>query len=130
MKIIAFQENIMINSFSREEKIALIAIIKFVAGCDGDLTDAELAKFNEIAEEEGFEDFNEIFDEVDRKVHDIDDISGLMKNITEKVRRMEIIRYAVETAVSDGEINSDEADVLDMISGEWDIDLETITGEL
>ena len=45
----------MIKSFSRDEKKALVAILKFIVNADGRISEGEIAKFNEIAEKKGFD---------------------------------------------------------------------------
>jgi len=111
----------MIRTFNREEKMALIAIMKFIVNSEGVIADSELEKFNEIAEQKGFEDFNEIFNEVDSEVNSIDDIIRLIKKVDNDTHKKDIIRYAVDIAQADGVINESEVEILNIMGKEWNI---------
>lgn len=116
----------MIKSFNREEKKALVAILKFIASADGNITDEEIEKFNKIADEKGFEDFTEIFAEVDKEVHSMDDLKFLIHKVREQTHEQDILRYAVDIARSDGEIIPGEVEVLKIMGDEWDIDISVL----
>ncbi len=113
----------MIKSFSRDEKMALISIIKFIAVSDRRLTENELEKINRIAEEKGFDDFSIIFNDVDREIKTLDDIRNLIKKVKSSEHKNDIVKYALEVAVADAEINEEEAEILSILSDEWDIDI-------
>lgn len=116
----------MIKDFNHEEKKALVAILKFVVNADGKITEAEVEKLNEVAEEKGFEDFSEIFYEVDREVHSIADIKELIKKVRSDTHEYDIVKLAVEMAMIDADLHVEELEVLKIMGKEWNIDLSSI----
>lgn len=116
----------MIKSFDKNEKKALVAIMKFIISTHGKVTEAELEKFNEIAEQKGFEDFSEVFEQVDREVHSLDDIKKLIKTVNKDTHKYDIIKYAMEIAVSDADIEPEEYAILKLMGKEWHIDIKKL----
>lgn len=116
----------MFKSFKTEEKKALVAICKFIAHSDGKITEAEIIKFNEIAEEKGFEDFSEIFQEVDREVTSLDDIKELIKKVDRQTHKNDILRIAMEIAIADATLVPEEVEIIKMIGKAWNIDIKAL----
>ena len=116
----------MIKSFNREEKIALVAILRFIASSDGRITEGEIEKFDQIAEKKGFEDFSEIFNEVDNEVHSIDDIKKLIKMVERDTHKYDILKYAIELSVADSNIVPEEVEILKIMGKEWNVDIKSV----
>lgn len=116
----------MIKSFNRDEKKALVAIMKFIANTDGQVSDGEILKFNDVAEKKGFEDFNEIFREVDREVLSMKDIGKLIRNVRKKTHEYDILRLALEIAMAGPVVNPEETKILKMMGREWGIDIKSL----
>jgi len=123
------KENNMSKSFTREEKMVLIAVMKYIVSTDGLVTDREIDNINDIAEEKGFEDFQDIFNEVDRTVLSIDDLKNLINQVEHEGSRKKILQYAVEFSRADANINPHEIEILKYMSKVWDINLKTLFGE-
>ena len=116
----------MIKSFNKDEKMILIAILKCIVSADGNITSGELERFNDIAEKKGFEDFQEIFNEVDKEIKNMDDVKELIKKVTNNTHKKDILKFSIDIAIADGNINPDEADVLNYMSKEWGIDVKSL----
>lgn len=116
----------MPSKFSYKDKIALIGMCKFIINADGIVTDAELDNMQEIAEEIGFDDYNEIFDDVDEKIRTIDDLKEYIDNTKDSLNKENIFRYAVLISRSDGNIRDEEIDILHYAADAWDINIKEI----
>ncbi len=116
----------MIKTFNRDEKKALVAILKFIVNADGRITEGEITKFNEIAEKKGFEDFTDIFTEVDKEIHTVDDLKKLISMDIQETHKNDIIKYALEISVADATINPEESQILKSIGKAWNIDIKSI----
>ncbi len=116
----------MIKGFNREEKKALVAIIKFIINTDGYVSDVEIDKINSLAEEKGFEDFNEIFREVDQEVHSMEDIKALIKTVKKETHEFDILKYAFDIATADATIDPEEIKILKIMGKEWNVDIKTL----
>lgn len=119
-------ETDMIKSFNKDEKKALIAIMKFVASADGSITDEEIRTFNEIAEQKNFDDFQEIFTEVDTEIHTLDDIMKLAKKVRKKTHEYDILRYAFEIAIAGTRVEPEEVEILRLLGKEWGVDIKSL----
>jgi uncharacterized tellurite resistance protein B-like protein len=116
----------MIKSFSKDEKKALVAILKFIVNADGRISEGEIAKFNEIAEKKGFEDFTDIFEEVDREIHTMADLKKLISMEINETHKNDILKYALEITVADATINPKESQILKSIGKAWNVDIQSI----
>ena len=116
----------MIKAFNRDEKKVLVAILKFIVNADGRITEGEIAKFNEIAEKKGFEDFTDIFTEVDSEIHSVDDLKKLLSLEVQETHKNDIIRFAIEISVADATIDPEESQILKSIGRAWNIDIKSI----
>ncbi len=116
----------MIKSFSKDEKKALVAILKFIVNADGRISEGEIAKFNEIAEKKGFEDFTDIFEEVDREIQTMADLKKLISMEINETHKNDILKYALEISVADATINPKESRILKSIGKAWNVDIQSI----
>lgn len=119
-------ETDMIKSFNKDEKKALIAVMKFVASADGSITDEEIRTFNEIAEQKNFDDFQEIFTEVDTEIRTLDDIMELAKKVRKKTHEYDILRYAFEIAIAGTRVEPEEVEILRLLGKEWGVDIKSL----
>jgi hypothetical protein len=116
----------MLGSLTKDEKIVLLAVMKYIVSTDGVITEREIDDINALAEEKGFEDFQEIFDDVDENVKSLDDLKKLIANVKKDASRMAIIRYALEFSMADADVNPHEIEILKYMSREWKIDLKEL----
>ena len=110
----------MISTFNKDEKKALIAILKYMVNSEGIIEENELVTFMKIAEEKGFEDFHSIFNEVDSTILSLDDLTEQIKKVTDVSHQKDIIALAIDMATANGIINPGEADILSLMSKEWE----------
>jgi len=115
----------MSKKLSNEEKMVLIAVMKYIVSTDGVITVREIDDINDMAEEKGFEDFQKVFNEVDRTVKSLDDLKKLIGKVTNETSRMNILKHAVEFSRADANLNPYEIEILKYISKEWGISLST-----
>lgn len=116
----------MSQSLSKEEKLVLIAVMKYIVSADGNITEREIDDINNLAEEKGFEDFQKTFNEVDRTVQSIDDLKKLINNVSEEKARMNILKHALEFSRADAEINPHENEILQYMSKQWHINIKSL----
>lgn len=116
----------MPSKFSYHDKITLIGMCKFIVNADGIVTDAELDSMMTVAEEIGFEDYNEIFDDVDDKIRTVDNLKEYIDNIKDSPNKENIFRYAVQISRSDANIRDEEIDILHYAADAWDINISEI----
>jgi uncharacterized tellurite resistance protein B-like protein len=115
----------MSQKLSNEEKMVLIAVMKYIVSTDGVITEREIDDINDISGEKGFEDFQKVFNEVDRKVQSLDDLKNLIGKVTGETSRKNILKHAVEFSRADANINPHEIEILKYMSKEWGINLAT-----
>jgi uncharacterized tellurite resistance protein B-like protein len=116
----------MSQSLSKEEKMVLIAVMKYIVSTDGVITEREIDDINSLAEEKGFEDFQKTFNEVDRTVKSIDDLKKLINTVTDEKARMNILKNALEFSRADAEINPHENEILQYMSKHWHINIKSL----
>lgn len=116
----------MAQSFTRIEKMVLLATLKYIISTDGSMTDREVEEINTLADEKGFEDFQEIFDEVDRTVRSLSDLKELILQVTDDANRRKILEHIFDIARDDAEVNTSESDILNYMSTKWNIDLNSL----
>jgi uncharacterized tellurite resistance protein B-like protein len=115
----------MTKKLTNEEKMVLIAVMKYIVSTDGIITEREIDDINEMAEEKGFEDFQKVFNEVDRTVKSLDDLKKLIDQVTDDGSRKNILQHAVEFSRADANLNPHEIEILKYMSKEWGISLAT-----
>lgn len=116
----------MIQNFDKKDKKALLAVAKFIANQDNKLTEQETENFKNLARQKGFEDFQEIFKEVDDEVTSLNDLSSVLNAVTNRSRQKDIVSLAIEMARADGYESSEEHDTIRYLCRLWDINLEDL----
>lgn len=118
----------MPSKLTKNDKITLIGMCRFIMNADGFITDSELESMSEVADEIGFDDYSEIFDEVDEKISTIDDLKEYIDNTKNSENRVKILQYAVQISRSDANIKNDEIDIIRYAADEWGLDITKILG--
>jgi uncharacterized tellurite resistance protein B-like protein len=116
----------MPTTFTKDEKMALIAILKYIINTDGIITEREIEDINAVARQRGFEDFNAVFNEVDSSIKSIADLKKLIQKITDKANRKKILQYALEISKADANVNPQEIEILKFMSKEWKINIRSL----
>lgn len=116
----------MLTTFNKEEKKVLIALIKYISASDGQISDADIKESEKIASQKGFEDFSELFTEVEKEIVSLDDLKSKIDLVKKEDHEYDIIRVAIEIAQADGEINHKEIEIIKYMADSWGINLEEI----
>ena len=116
----------MPDTLSHDEKIVLIGLCKYIISADGTVTPSELDNMNIIAEEIGFDDYHEIFNEVDSEITSLDDLKNKIEQISSSKHKKKIINYAIQISRADADIKDDEMEILVFVADAWDIDINSI----
>lgn len=116
----------MTKKLGKEEKMVLIAVMKYIISTDGVLTDREIDDINTLANEKGFEDFQSIFEEVDRTITSLDELKKLIDSVAGEQARINILKYAIEFSRADAEINPHENEMLKYMSKKWHISIKSL----
>ena len=119
----------MPTSLTKDEKIVLIAVMKYIVSTDGIITDREIDDINDIAEEKGFEDFQTLFNEVDRIIRSLEDLKNMIHKVDNVESRSTIFKHAVEFSRADADINPHEVEILQYMSTVWKISLTSLLEE-
>ena len=116
----------MSQALGKDEKMVLIGVMKYIISSDGVITEREIDDINELAQKKGFEDFQKIFEEVDRTVTNIDDLKKLINNITDEKARKDILKLAIEFSRADAETNPHENEILQYMGKLWHISIKSL----
>ncbi|HOK02515.1 MAG TPA: TerB family tellurite resistance protein [Spirochaetota bacterium] len=116
----------MLEKLTHEEKKALIAIARYIVSADGIITSAELDSMNMIAEELGFDDYHDIFNEVDAEITSMEDLKKLIEDLADSKHKKTIIKLAIEISRADANIRDEEKDILVFVADAWDIDINSM----
>lgn len=116
----------MPETLTHDEKIILIGLCKYIISIHGDVTPVDLDNMNLIAEEMGFDDYHEIFNEVDSEITSIDILKEKIDNLSSVSNRIKVLQYAIEISRSDANIKDDEMAILVYAADTWDIDINSI----
>lgn len=116
----------MPKKLSHDEKVVLIGICKYIVNSDGIVTQSELETINQIAEQIGFEDYHEIFDEADSTITSIEILHEKIDDLKTSSNKQQILKYAVQLSRSDAIIKSDEMDIIVYAADSWDFDIKSL----
>lgn len=120
----------MLKDFTREERKALVAIIKYMVAADGEISENEIEECQSIAATKGFEDYTELFSEVDREMDSVEDILALLPAVSDRNHEEDILRIALEIARLDTSVAPEEVEVLSILANAWNIDIQPILDDL
>ena len=123
------KENVMSRSLTKEDKMVLIAVMKYIVSTDGVITDREVDDINTLADEKGFEDFQNLFNEVDSTVRSMKDLKDLIDRVENAESRKKILQYAIEFSRADADVNPHEIEILQYMVKAWHINLKTLLAE-
>jgi uncharacterized tellurite resistance protein B-like protein len=124
------KEETMLKDFTREERKALVAIIKYMVAADGEISENEIEECQSIAATKGFEDYTELFSEVDREMDSVEDILALLPAVSDRNHEEDILRIALEIARLDTSVAPEEVEVLSILANAWNIDIQPILDDL
>ncbi len=116
----------MLKNFTVDEKMALIGALKKMIHADGILDENEINFIRSFAIEEGFEDFNEIFNRYDKEIETEEDFIQLLEKIKNEDVQVAIVENALKVMIMDGIPHEEENKVADQICDIWNIDKQKV----
>lgn len=116
----------MPKKLSKDEKIVLIGLCKFIINSDGIVTQTELETMNQIAEDIGFVDYQEAFDQADQIITSIEILQEQIDSLKQSSNKLKILKYAIRLSMSDALIKSDEVDILVYAADSWGLDIKSL----
>ncbi|MCK4796859.1 MAG: hypothetical protein KAT05_05720 [Spirochaetes bacterium] len=108
----------MFTKLNKDEKIALVGILKWVVSADHD---DSLVGFEGFFRENNWGDFNQIYMEMDEKFEKLDEFKEFLKTINNKEAQEIIAQIAKDIMISDVIITNEEKQILDFLEEIWDI---------
>jgi len=116
----------MPGTMSADEKKVLIGICKYIMSSDGMITEEEIDQLNRIAKDAGIDDYNELFDQVDREITSEEALQQKIDSLKNSPNLKKIIRYSIQMSRIDSLITYDEIDILVYAADSWGIDLKAV----
>lgn len=116
----------MPRTMSRDEKKVLIALCKYIINSDGVVTEGEIEKLNQIALKIGIDDYEEIFNEVDREITSMDELQKKIYSLKKSMNLKKIIEYSIQMSRTDGNITHDEIEILVYAANSWGVNLKEV----
>lgn len=111
-----------ISDLSRNEKIALVALMKAIALANQTITESEMGVIDRVASELGEEEYRLLLDEADNSFADLEDLKTALAGIDSKETRDIIYGTAWEESAADPLINHMESELLDWLKTTWNIE--------
>jgi hypothetical protein len=109
-----------LNELTREERIALVALLELAVEADATVSDDEVEELQETVDAIGADAYREAAAEVDNRFRDEDDLKAFLRTITRQEAR-ELIYEAVLEAVMPDAIGAREAALLEWLAKEWSV---------
>jgi hypothetical protein len=106
----------MFLELTKDEELALAGVIKWVVSGDHEDSTAGIEKF---FHDNGWEGYNTIYDEMDEKFENIDELKDFLITIKNDKARKIIIQVAGEIAISDSNITNEEKEVIRFLKEIW-----------
>ncbi len=116
----------MPETLSHDEKIVLIGLCKYLISRDGSVTPAELENMNLVAEEIGFDDYHDIFNEVDSEITSLEILKSKIESLANGKNKKKILKFAIMISRTDANIQDEEMEILVFAADSWDIDINSI----
>jgi len=107
-----------LTDLTRDERIALVALLEMVVDSTTILTDGDVAQVHEIMAAVGEQQYQDAVAEVDRRFCDEAAVKQFLATITRQDARERIYAAVLEAALPDS-INDREAALLEWLASEW-----------
>jgi|GEM_PF-6216110 len=108
----------MYKELTKDEKIALAGILKWVVSADHE---DSLEGIENFFNDNNWGDFNEVYDEMDNKFENLDELKKFLATITSKDAQKIIKDIAKDVMISDVVITNEEKGILNFLKEIWDI---------
>ena len=111
-----------LSDLTREERIALVALVEFVMESDATVSDDEVDQVQAIVDEIGEPAYREAVAEVDERFGDEDELKAFLRTVDRQQARETIYEAALEAAIPNA-IGTRESQLLEWLAKEWKIAL-------
>ncbi len=115
----------MYGNLTREEKLAIIGIFKYVVNASGRVDEEEISAMHDFIGDKNFSDFTEILDEFEQDYNTIEDFYELLENVRLENHDL-LIDEAYELAISDGWASPEELEVFNIMAEVWGMSKEEL----
>ena len=109
-----------LKDLTKEERVALVALIELVTEADAVVTNEEANSIDAVVEALGDEAYDEAADEIDRRFDDQMQLREFLPTITRQAARELIYATALEAAMVNS-VDPREGELLDWLAGCWGI---------
>lgn len=112
-----------IEDLKRDEQVALVGLIEFVAESNATVTEEEVEEISEVVDAFGPEKYRELADDVDERFADEDSLKAHLRQVERSEARELIYGVVLEMALSDAD-NLRHSQMLDWLREEWNVSVE------
>ncbi len=119
----------MYKNLTREEKLAIIGVFKYVVNANGKVNEEEIDAMHQFIQDKNFNDFNELINEFETNCSTIEDFYELIETVRPENRDL-LVEEAFELAISDGYPTPEELEVFDIMAEVWDMDKQTLLDQI
>ena len=110
-----------IKDLSREQQVALVALVEALAVTDRNVTDEEAAEIGMIADALGDEPYRQLLDEAEQRFPDQKRLRKFLATITDQESRELIYTTALEAAEVEPPVGAGRSAILDWLATTWAI---------
>ena len=109
-----------LKDLTKDERIALVALIELVTEADAVITDDEVNAIEAVVEGLGEEAYDEAADEVDERFEDEEQLRQFLPTITRRPAQHLIYGTVLEAAMVNS-VDKREGELLDWLAETWEI---------
>lgn len=109
-----------LSDLTRDERLALLALMEQVVVADHEATSDEAQQITDVAAALGEEDYQDCLNEVEECFIDHDTLKEFLKTIQRQEARELIVGTVLNVAMADT-MSVGEESVLDWVKGEWGV---------
>jgi hypothetical protein len=114
-----------LKDLTREQKIALVALLEKVAGSDGMVTEAEGAEIAGVAEALGEDEYRELLNEAEERCPDEKALDAFLGTITDREARELIYGTVLEESLADISLQEGrQVELLRRLADAWNIEVD------
>lgn len=111
-----------LSELTREERIALVALVEFVVESDATVSEEEVDQVQAVVDQIGQAAYRAAVAEVDERFGDEEELKAFLRTIVRQDAREAIYAAVIETAIPDA-MGAHESQLLEWLAKEWQITL-------
>jgi len=112
-----------LNELTREEQVALVALLELVIESDAGVSESEAEQIDRIVDKIGEDAYRSAAEEADDRFQDEDDLKAFLPTITRQDARECIYEAILEAAIPDA-IGVRESELLEWLAQQWNVAVE------